>query len=130
MKSRLSKPTLEEVAEKYGYDAMSLIADQSYVSIGDVIAMYMSKVGTWRQTPSWIDESNALETGDTLTTKAQWWTFAIDKIEGAPEWLYDEFVGYWASWWEEREDQGYLGYSDTSLLIGGQYVYEDPPSLP
>lgn len=127
MRSRLSKPSPEDVLEFYGQDVLSLIADRLLVDIGDVLAMYMSKVGTWRNTPSF---DKVVDIGDVLAMKAQWWTYAMDKIEGAPEWLYDEFVWYWARWWEEREDQRFLGYGDETQLINGQFVYGEPPRLP
>lgn len=127
MRSRLSKPTKQEVLSFYEYDALEFVADQLLVGIGDVLAMYMSKVGTWRNTRSF---EGAESIDDVAAVKQRWWTFAMDKIEGAPEWLYDEFVWYWARWWEAREDQGFLGYGDENQLIGGQYVYDDPPRLP
>ena len=102
MRVRESKPSAGEVIDHYGLlDGINLIAATLGFPATEVVRWYLSKVGTWRQGPQKL---SPLQVRDTVAdVEADFWLIAFDKIDGAPDWLREEFIVRWSEAIQEMD---------------------------
>ncbi len=136
MRVRESKPSLGDVVGHYeDLDSLQVVSFMEATSVGEVLRIYLSKVGTWRQGSSELTRpSETLRPHRAFNELVNaFWAAAYPRLDGAPEWLREEFIAHWSEWlgaWQPldmHDDEVAYVYAILKEALG---VVPDPKDLP
>lgn len=95
MRVRTTKPTKQDVLDWWNGDAIEVAAKLTGVTPLGFLTHYLSKVGTWRDMMKRMPDCftpNGNKIVLDLDVQSEWYDIIYKGLEGAPEWLREEYI--------------------------------------